>query len=252
MIRKVSVLMPCYNNVSTPRAHFNFWAAIESICNQDYENWELIAVNDGSTDDTGTVLDDIASEKKRVKVVHLPKNSGIGAALNAAAATATGEYLARMDSDDMSVVYRLATQARILDDNPEIGITGSGMWVIDDNDHIIMEIVRPSLHEDILRFCIGHGCPFVHGSVMMRRHVFEDVGGYADRSEWSCEDFELWFRILSTFRGHNFPEPMYFYRHLTQALSKQNAERIARDTSRVIEMFHKRFVDVLYDGTKPA
>lgn len=233
--------MPCYNVVSSPRDHFIFGAAIESVRVQDYDNWELIAVNDGSSDDTALVLDALAAEDTRIKPLHLSKNVGIGAALNAAARAATGEYLARMDADDMSVVYRFSRQVQLLDERLEIGITGAGMWVLDPNDHIIMEIVRPSSHEDILRFCIGYGCPFVHGSVMMRRSVFEDAGGYPDREEWASEDFELWYRILTRTQGYNFPEPMYFYRQSPGGLSNKNMDRILRDTALVIAKFREQF-----------
>jgi glycosyltransferase involved in cell wall biosynthesis len=186
-------------------------------------------------------LDAFAADDPRIRPIHLARNGGIGAALNAAAAAATGDYLARMDADDMSVVYRFSEQLRLLEAEAEIGICGTGMWVLDPNDHIIMEIVRPSLHEDILRFCIGFGCPFVHGSVMMRRGVFESVGGYPDREEWACEDFELWFRVLSQTTGYNFPEPMYLYRQSPGGLSSKNMDRIACDTARVVEKFRDAF-----------
>jgi len=240
--------MPCFNVVSSGRDHSALWAAIESIKVQDHENWELLAVNDGSSDGTADVLDRIAAEDSRIRVIHMERNCGIGTVLNAAAAQATGDYLARMDADDMSVVYRFSTQLKLLEDHPELGITGAGMWVLDSNDHIVMEIVRPSSHEDILRFSIGYGCPFVHGSVMMRRGVFEEAGGYPSREEWASEDFEFWFRVLSIAQGYNFPEPMYFYRQSPQGLSNKNVERIARDTAKIIAKFRERFGHLVYDA----
>src|SRR5665647_572470 len=126
MSKKVSVLMPVRNAVASPSDQFNLWCAIESILVQDYENWELlIAVDDGSVDGTEKVLERLAIADPRIKVLNLGKSAGLGIALNGAAAVATGDYLARMDADDMSVVYRLSTQVKILDENPDVGITGS-------------------------------------------------------------------------------------------------------------------------------
>jgi GT2 family glycosyltransferase len=144
----------------------------------------------------------------------------------------------------MSVVYRLSEQMQILKDQ-NIGLVGSGMWVLNSNDQVIMEIVRPSQHDDILRFAIAYGCPFVHGSVITRKSLFERVGGYKPRELCAAEDFDLWLRMLSLTQGYNVPQPLYYYRESTTQLSKTNAERIAHDTAEVIASFKSKFGRIL-------
>jgi glycosyltransferase involved in cell wall biosynthesis len=238
MMPKISVLMPVYNIVSDPAGKFLLSNAVESIIVQDFENWEMIIANDGSVDDTLDAIQDIARLDKRIRVLDL-EHQGIGGVINSAAAVARAEYLARMDQDDMSVVYRFSVQNDILDRNADIGITGSGMWVINSDGHIIMEIVRPSAHEDIILFAIQFGSPFVHGSVMMRRSIFEKVGRY--RVGCATEDFDLWFRMLSATKGYNFPEPMYVYRQHPSSASFTLKKEMAAATAEVHALFVDRF-----------
>jgi glycosyltransferase involved in cell wall biosynthesis len=238
MTPKISVLMPVYNIMPTSAGSFLLANAVESIIAQDFEDWEMIIANDGSKDSTLEAAHAMAKLDKRIRVIDLP-HQGLGGVINSAAAEARGEYLARMDGDDMSVVYRFSVQNEILDKNPEIGITGSGMWVINTDGHIIMEIVRPSEHDDIIRFAIQFGSPFVHGTVMMRRKIFEEVGRY--RPGFATEDFDLWFRMLSATRGYNFPEPMYVYRQHHSSYSFTRAKEIAEATADVHDRFVKRF-----------
>ncbi len=240
MSPKLSVLMPVFNIESRRRGLEYLNAAIESVLMQDFEDFELIVIDDGSTDQTVAHLKSWASADDRVRVIAQPKNGGIGVALNAGALAARAPYLARMDADDMSVVYRFSEQLRVLA-TKDVGIVGSGMWVMNASDFVIMEIVRPSSHEDILRFAIAYGCPFVHGSVCMRKDVFERAGGYKPREICAAEDFDLWLRVLDLTKGYNVPEPLYYYRESATQLSRTNAERIAQDTSEVIAGFRSRF-----------
>lgn len=230
--------MPVYNVVPDNAAYFLLANAVESIIVQDFEDWEMIIANDGSKDSTLEAAREIAKLDKRIRVIDLP-HQGLGGVINSAAAEARGTYLARMDGDDMSVVYRFGVQNDILDRHPDIGITGSGMWVVNANGHIIMEIVRPSEHDDIVRFAIQFGSPFVHGSVMMRRDVFEKVGRY--RVGFATEDFDLWFRMLSASKGYNFPEPMYVYRQHPSSYSFTRKNEIAAATAEVHSRFVERF-----------
>lgn len=235
---KISVVMPVFNALSGTSNNFILSTAIDSILVQDFEDWELIIANDGSTDETLDALHALTKHDDRVRVLDRPR-SGISGALNAAIDEARADYIARMDADDISVVYRLGTQKATLDANPDIGITGSGMWVINGDDQIIMEINRPTQHEDILRFCMQYGCPFVHGSVMFRKSVFLEAGRY--NADCPAEDYDLWYRILSISRGHNHEEPMYLYRQHAGNLSSVRASEIAAATGEITGRFISSF-----------
>lgn len=243
MSKKVSVLMPVHDAARSSRSRQYLHTAVESILTQDHPDLELIAINDGSTDDTLEALNAFAARDDRIRVINLEQNVGIAAALNAGAKEATGDLIARMDADDISVVYRLSAQVDFLERKPEVGIVGAGMLVINEDDHIIMEVFRPQQHADILRFAIEYGCPFVHGSVMIRRAVFERVGGYP---EWKhCEDFELWFRLLGVTQGANIPEFLYLYRQHPANFSHTQREPLARVTARVIKQFQDAYPDLV-------
>jgi len=238
---KVSIVMPVFNVAANPRLREYLAVAMESILLQDFASWELIAVNDGSSDDTGRLLDAWAKRDCRIHVCHLEKNGGIANAINQGVAASRGKLIARMDADDISVPYRLSLQADFLGQHPEVGIVGSHMYVISEHSQVIMQVSRPQLHEDILRFCVELGCPFVHGSVMMRRSLFQQVGGYSTDHEWDyCEDFEMWYRVLSAARGHNLQEPLYCYRQHSSSISQTKAEKQAIATEKVIRMFRNR------------
>jgi glycosyltransferase involved in cell wall biosynthesis len=246
----VSVLMPVYNVAGTARHREYLATAVHSILAQDYDDWELVAVNDGSADATGPLLDGYARTDPRVRVLHLAKNVGIAAALNAGAAFARGRLLARMDADDISLPYRLRTQVGFLQRHPGIDLVGSGMYVVNEDSQVLRETRLAECHEDILRAVSTWGCPFIHGSVLMRRAVFDRVGGYCPSPEWHfCEDFEMWFRVLCVGRGHNLPECLYLYREHTANVSTTKRERQAQAAAKVKAMFAARFPDLL---TVPA
>ena len=239
---RVSVVMPVYNVAANPTLRAYLATAVQSVLHQDFPDWELVAVNDGSTEGTGDLLEAYARTDRRIRVLHLEKNGGISSAINQGVAFAAGPLLARMDADDISVPYRLNTQVAFLDAHPQVDIVGSGMYVINEDSLILRELIRPQGHEDLVRFAVEHGCPFVHGSVMMRRSIFDWVGGYSTSPEWDyCEDFEMWYRVLSQGRGHNLPECLYLYRQHSSSVSQLKKERQEKATQKLLEMFRKRF-----------
>ena len=189
---EVSVLMPLFNAAATA------CRAIESICRQSLREWELIAVNDGSTDQTQATLRRIGATELRLRVLTIP-HGGIVAALNAGLAVARAPFVARMDADDEAHPDRLAAQAGFLRQRTELGIAGCLVEFGGDRQrqagyarHVdwINSLLSPN---DIAlnRFVES---PFAHPSVMFRRALVRLHGGYRD-GEFP-EDYELWLRWM--------------------------------------------------------
>jgi hypothetical protein len=186
---RVSVLMPVYNGLPY------LPAALESILEQSFTDFELIAVDDGSQDESGKVLDDYAGRDARIQVIHAD-HGGLVAALSRAHAASRGTYLARMDADDVSYPDRLQRQVDLLDAQPEVAVASCAADVLDEDGHRIGKRI-PQFHDDML-LELAAGNPIVHGSVMMRRSDFEEAGGY----EQPPEDYDLWIRLAR--RGKKF------------------------------------------------
>jgi glycosyltransferase involved in cell wall biosynthesis len=187
----VSVVMPARNAGATVAR------AVASIQGQTFRDWELVALDDGSKDATRFILIEMAQADPRIRV--LRTKAGLAGALNAGVAAAAGEFVARMDADDDSFPERLARQAAFLQARPDIGLVGCGVEFGGDRAqaagyalHVdwVNGLLTP---EDIVlnRFVES---PFAHPSVMFRRHLYHDHGGYCDGP--FPEDYELWLRWL--------------------------------------------------------
>lgn len=189
---KVSVTMPCYNCEST------VGQAIESILSQSLTDLELVAADDGSTDGTASVLKEYAAKDSRVKPLFLPHQGVVGAA-NSAIEAASGQYLARMDADDFALTGRIEKQSRLLDENPQVGLTACRVGFGGDREkcagyaHYVDWInTLVSIDEISLNRFVEF--PFANPSIMMRRDLIREHGPFRDGD--FPEDYELVLRWL--------------------------------------------------------
>jgi glycosyltransferase involved in cell wall biosynthesis len=180
---RVSVVMAAYD------AERFIAQAVESILQQTLRSWELIVVDDGSTDGTRAIL--AAYADPRVRVYSNESNLGQTASLNRGIGLARGEFIARMDADDVSEPERLERQVAFLDRNPDIALAGSQYTQIDELGRTVPGARLP-LQDAELRWAMLFYCPFVHAAVMFRRSpVVETVGVYDEALSYSM-DFDLW------------------------------------------------------------
>lgn len=197
----VTVLMPVYNGERF------LVEALNSILGQTFRDFEFVIVDDGSTDETATLLGQVRDPRVRVLT---QANGGMSAALNAGLATAVGIYVARMDQDDVARSERLATQVSFLQGNPKIAAVGSSFRTIDERGRCqgsaIVLVGNAELRRDLFV-----RCPFGHGTVMARRDVMLDLGGY-DGSKWPAEDYDIWRRLMTSRDVANVPALLYDYR----------------------------------------
>jgi cellulose synthase/poly-beta-1,6-N-acetylglucosamine synthase-like glycosyltransferase len=207
----VSVLMPVYNGAA------DLQKALDTILKQSFTDFEVIAINDGSRDDSGRLLDAVTDS--RVRVIH-QENKGLAATLNIGLSLARGSLIARQDQDDLSHPERLAKQVAYMQQHPECGLLGTAaeIWVGDtptDRTHD-----HPTEHAE-LAFDLLFNNPFVHSSVMMRRDDVLAIGGYStDRERQPPEDYELWSRMARNYRVANLPERLLVYREVPQSMSR--------------------------------
>lgn len=202
--------------------------AIESILKQTFVDFEFIILNDGATDDSAKIID--GYHDPRIRYFE-QENMGLARSLNRGISLSRGEYIARMDADDIALPTRLAKQVEAMDSHPNCALLGTACYVVDDNDRMKFIMRHPS--EDVhLRWLILFDSPFVHSSVIFRHSAFEAVGPYNTESDFHVEDYDLWSRFLSQYRAANLEEPLLLYRHNPQGISQtrrssQEAQSVA-------------------------
>jgi len=204
--------MPVYNGAS-------FLAeAIDSILGQSYADFELIIINDGSQDESADIIKSYADP--RIRYIE-QENRGLAATLNRAAALARAPYLARQDQDDISHRERLARQVAFLDAHPSCGLVGSWALILGEKRDG-SRAHRHAADPVVLKFQLLFNNPFVHSSVLIRKSVFDTVGGYStDPSRQPPEDYELWSRMARSSGVANIPEILLTYREVPTSMSRK-------------------------------
>lgn len=198
---RVSVVMPAYNEEKLIRR------SVCSILSQSYTDFELIVVDDGSTDNTWQILNEF--DDPRIRLAR-PGRLGFNRALNYGMSMARGEYIARMDADDESLPDRLERQVAFLGINPEISILGAPYLKYDAMRNECLLRVHPQTDQEIRR-AMGFYIPICHGAVMFRKIVVDKLGGY-NEDVLDQEDLELWLRAAPYFKFANLDlPPAYIY-----------------------------------------
>jgi glycosyltransferase involved in cell wall biosynthesis len=204
MTPTISVVLPVYN--SEPY----LGAAVESILSQSFRDFELIAVEGGSGDGSRATLEEFARRDARVRIVE-QAGKGLVCALNQGVSLAQGEFLARMDADDISHPARFETQLAFLRSNPGIAVVGCALILIDGEGRRLRDIDYPEHPSDVAR-CLEVGSALAHPAVMMRSDAVRCMGGYREVLDFA-EDFDLWLRMSERFLLANLPDRLLSYRH---------------------------------------
>lgn len=206
----LSVILPVYNREA-------FVAdAIQSILDQTYGDFELIIVDDGSTDSSLEIVKGFPD--RRIRILQNEKNSGVSAARNKGIREANGKFLAFMDSDDISAPQRLREQLDLFHRRPEIDICGSWVKFLDSDK----TIRHQEEHEEILAQLLLN-CSLSLGSVMYRRNISQDL--LLNEDLQFGEDYELWSRVCWNRKMYNIQKPLLFYRIHQNQISGINKEK---------------------------
>ncbi len=205
---KITVLMPVYNGEKY------IYEAISSILNQTFTNFEFLIINDGSTD---TSIEIIKSFKDpRICLVSNKKNLGLISTLNKGLDLAKGEYIARMDCDDISLSERLDRQVQFMDMHPEVGVCGTWFMYMQTG-----QIIAHSISHEKIASYLFLNSPLAHSTVMIRTSVIRKTKFYYDLNYKHLEDYELWVRLSKDTRIINIPELLLKYRlHSEQICQK--------------------------------
>lgn len=213
---RVSIIMATYNCKDTLKK------SIDSILLQTYTDWEFIICDDCSSDGSyGVLLEYKNRYSDKFIVLRNEVNSKLAFSLNRCLEIAKGEYIARMDGDDISVPERLQRQVSFLDANPEYAVVGTAMSAFEQDDcklkntRYVKEIPSPN---DLL-----NGPCFFHATIMMRKQAYELVGGYtvSDRT-MRAQDYDMWFRFFANgLTGYNLQEALYLVREDDAALKRR-------------------------------
>ena len=251
----VSVLMAVHNG----EAYLT--EAIDSLLAQTLSDFELVVVDDASTDGTAALLDAYAARDARLVVLRNERNLGLAAALNCGLERCRAPLIARADADDIYALERLERQLRYLNSHPEIGVLSTGYHRVD-ADGQLRRTVRPPTRDKYIRFRKLFMNSLLHPGVMFRASVVRAVGGY-DPGYWTAQDSDLWARLRPHTRMANLPEPLVRYRvHGQSTMRSRGAEGQALSLSvprRLLSEYLERPLDLnetraavtLFQGFEP-
>lgn len=199
----ISVILPVYNGEKY------IADAVKSVLNQTFTDFELIVLNDGSTDTSLSIIEEF--KDKRIVVVN-QENQGLARTLNNGLRIAKGKYIARMDADDICLPNRFEEQIKHLEENPEVKLLGSAVMLIDaDGNDICVDV--PYTGGEFLRvFMLKVGNPFKHPTIIASADVLRACGGFNELIGKYFEDYFLWSRIADNYKVDILPKVLLKYR----------------------------------------
>ena len=247
---KVSVLMCTFNDGNRLKN------SIDSIIEQTFTDFELVIVNDGSTDDSHRIIN--SYNDNRIRVINNEKNLGLSKSLNRGLKLCKGDLIARMDADDISMDNRLEKQYRYLKENKGVDVLGGQAIFIDsDGNKIDFEHKYP-ISNELIKWELLREVPFCHPSVMFRKYILNKVGTYNEGFRYA-QDFELWKRIANYgYRFSNLEDKIIYYRRFKSGnfLAKKTEQKkahikILSDSFKTFSpMLSTRLVYYYYYGQK--
>jgi len=217
-VPKISVLMTVFN------ADGFLQETLESLVNQDFDDWEAIVIENGSNDSSREILRNFSDE--RIKPTFLKQNIGRTEALNLALNKSFSEYIAILDADDIAMEKRFSRQIEWLESDGSVGLVGSWASFIDSKGKFIQLKFGPEKHEAIVRRFATQN-PFVHSSVMFRREIAMSIGGY-DLTYKYAQDFDLIMKFATLSRVEIIPEMLCKWRSLENSQTSSPKSSVIR------------------------
>lgn len=209
----VSIIMSVYNGEKF------LSEAIESILNQTYRNIEFIIINDGSTDESKSIIEKYLYDS-RIKYLDNLTNKGLIYSLNLGIDKSKGKYIARMDCDDISYLHRIETQVKFMEENEDVVLSGSGVDIIFEGIPFYKKRINPIVdYEELKVKCLFNSC-FTHPSVIIRReYLIKNKLRYEEKYK-NAEDYALWTNILPYAKCVNIKEALLKYRVVKQSVTR--------------------------------
>jgi len=221
----VSVILAVFNAEKYLRQ------AVASVLDQTFGDFEFIVIDDGSTDSSLSVLRSF--DDRRLKIISRD-NKGLTPTLNEGLSLANGEFIARMDADDVSLPTRFAKQVAYLNQHPDVVCVGSRVTTIDPYGSPLSQTDHKLTHEEIeAELLQGIGWSIVHPAAMMRKDAVMKVGGYREQFKTS-QDLDLWLRLGEVGKLANLPEPLVQYRQHFESVASTKADEQWRVKSIIV------------------
>lgn len=228
----VSVLIPCYNCEEYVEE------AVMSIIKQTYSNLEILVIDDGSTDNTKTILQRLAQKDSRIRYIKNEENLKLIKTLNKGLDLCNGKYIARMDADDISLLTRIEKQVNFLEKHPEIGIVGT----YTKNFGVNNKTWEMDTEDKYIRTHLFYNTCFAHPSVMIRTSVLRDNHLYYDANYLHAEDYKLWCDIAQYTKLANIPEILLYYRINQNQISNKYSKEQKETAQRIREEYINNFL----------
>ncbi len=214
----VSIIVPYYNEIDY------FEETLKSIKNQTFYDWELILVVDSEDKKMKDFVTVLTKGDDRIRLIFNSKNLGITKSLNNGLKIAKGDFIARLDADDVAHKDRLYEQHKYLLEHPEIGVIGSWGIIIDSSGKHIGKIVRAITNKEITKKLLFQN-QFIHSSVMFRKSLVTKYGVY-DENFLRSQDYEFWLRLRKKTKFYNLNKPLIYYRsHSGSITQTKNIEQ---------------------------
>jgi glycosyltransferase involved in cell wall biosynthesis len=232
----VSILMPTFNGAGRIKN------AIESVIAQSYQQWELLVIDDGSTDAMAEIIRSFSEKNSRIRYSKNEKNLGIQKTLNRGLREAKGEYIARIDDDDRwSDSEKLEKQIRFFETHPDHVLVGTGVIMIDEQGKELLRYLLPEHDADIRNNILGKNC-FVHSSVMFKKSAAKQMGGYDEsKAVLHVEDYDLWLKLGTVGKFANLPLYAVTFTLRQGGLSSQNRLQQSRKIFYLVKKYQKSY-----------
>lgn len=232
-------------------------AAVESILNQSFHDFEFLIVDDGSTDNTWNLLQGYASTDSRIRLMQNPNNIGLVRTLNLGLQLACGKFVARMDADDISLPERFRTQVEYMESHPEVGVLGTNVRHIDAEGNLLFQGRSKYLEfqsRKVIRWTLLWKCTIYHPTVMLRRELLENLDVWYDPAFETAEDYELWTRLARKTVIDRLPDVLLHYRVVSSSISRTRTEEQKKNIGRVIRRELRDFLgsDFVQEGELEA
>lgn len=197
---KISVILSVYNHQNSIKR------TVKSVLNQSFKNFEFIIINDASSDSSLEILKKI--KDKRIKIISNKYNLGLSKSLNKGIGLACGEYIARMDADDVCLPERLVQQLNFLEKNPGISFCGSNVWLVDKTGRRIKKTNLPLNYRDVQEKSLSF-CPFIHPTLFFKTEILKQEMYNPDFIY--AQDYDLVLRLLKKYKGENIDKLLLLY-----------------------------------------
>ena len=227
----VSIVMPVYNSSE----YLN--DAVKSILSQSFSDFELIIIDNLSTDSSLDIVDEFKANDDRIVVIRNKENKGLIYSLNLGLRISKGKYIARMDADDKSLDSRLGKQLQLMESD-NLDICGCHYMVIDEKDKVFDVVINPLSSKYLLLWLCGD-VPFAHGSVMLRKQFIIDHDLQYERDQYDLiEDMSLWLKFYQhDAKFSNVDEVLYVYRRYGSSLSSLNKNYGLKQKKKLLGLF---------------